>query len=454
MALVESFSGIRGIYGKELTDSIAVRYAYAFSQLLGKNKTVVIGRDTRPSGEQIRKELIEGLQCQIIDVGVALTPAVQNAVRTYKADGGIIITASHNEPEYNGFKFLDTDGAVLRPKQIEQVIKNYHKVKDLNEEDFLTRHLFKEEKPVKEVKKVNAIGDYKKFLGFGNLKVKNKIIIDPNGGAGIHAKEILGDRAVYVNMKEGAFKRIVEPNQESLQYLTKEIKKHKAAFAAGFDCDADRVEVILEDGTLVSGNHLLALIVDHMLSESENPKKETVVVNDATSYLVKEIAEKHHAQWQEVEVGEINVVDAMMLAQSSIGGEGSNGGVIIAPSKCRDGIQTLLFLLKILEKKNTSLKEVVEKLPQYYYLKEKVKLKKSFKEKKDQIKEYYLNKGFIAHETGDETGGLKAVKDHAWIWFRQSKTEDKVLRIITDSPDEALAKELMEEGKKLVKSSV
>ncbi|MCK5140508.1 MAG: hypothetical protein KAQ85_11750, partial [Thermodesulfovibrionia bacterium] len=314
MALVESFSGIRGIYGKGITDDIGVRYAYAFSSFLREKKKiikVVIGRDTRVSGENLRLALIEGMDCDIIDAGVNSTPAIENAVREYKADGGIIITASHNEPEYNGFKFLGSDGAVLRPNEMAIIIEKFHSVKDMDEAEFL-ENLYKDNK-MEHVKRVekrenDALDRYKKFvLGFLDKKdkalIKNsgvKIVIDANGGAGVISKEIfdeLGIDVVYLNMNKGIFKRKIEPNEGSLRYLVKVIKENKAEFAAGFDCDADRVEIILENGKLVSGNDILALIVDEILSGVKDASKETVVVNDATSYIVKEIVSKHKGKW-------------------------------------------------------------------------------------------------------------------------------------------------------------
>ena len=126
MPLVESFSGIRGIYDDSLNEQVALRYTYSFILLLNsryKNKDlrIVIGTDTRPSKDILKNAVIEALDCDIIDIGIATTPMTEFAVRHFKADGGIIITASHNEPYWNGFKFLDKDGAVLRPKDMEKL---------------------------------------------------------------------------------------------------------------------------------------------------------------------------------------------------------------------------------------------------------------------------------------------------------------------------------------------
>lgn len=447
MVLVESFSGVRGIYNQDLDNKIAARYALAYLKLLNKkNPIIVIGRDTRPSSEQIANSQIRALGCQIIDVGIASTPLIENAVRVSNADGGIIITASHNEPEFNGFKFLEKDGAILSPDKMEQVIKNFHNIKNSTQSE--PSIILKKQK--------HALNEYKKFLKnivkIDNLENNLKILIDPNGGAGVVSKEIFEEykiNGVYINMVKGEFKRLVEPNQNSLSYLKDKINDLKCDFALGFDCDADRVEILLKDGSLVSGNDILALIADEILSSS-NKKEKNVVVNDATSYIVKEITEKNNAFWNEVEVGEVNVVNKMSELNALIGGEGSNGGVIIPDSKCRDGIMTLLILLKIIKKKRKTLEDLIKELPKYYYLKYKTKIKEDFASLKDSIKKYYLDNGFEILETGDKTGGLKAIKNNSWVWFRQSKTENNVLRIISDSRSEEEAKELLEEAKKLI----
>ncbi len=447
MALVESFSGIRGMYGVELTKEIIVKYANAYYLLLKKkteNPKVVIGMDSRPSGEEVFNYLIEGLGCEVINVGVLPTPIIENAVREFNCDGGIIITASHNEPEYNGFKFLDKDGAILRPSDVDFIIEDSKNNRNI---------IVNKNKII--CKRQEAIDSYKnlirKIVGYDKIKSNIKILVDPNGGSGIISKEIFDEFGInsdYINMEEGNFKRLVEPNEASLKYLQEKIIQNNCEFAVGFDCDADRVEILLNNGELVSGNQILALIADEIFSESTH---ESIVVNDATSYLVKEIAEKYNSSFIEVEVGEINVVDEMIKLNSPIGGEGSNGGVIIPPSRCRDGILTVLILLKSIAKKNMSLNEIITELPKYYYLKEKFKINENFTFIKDRIKKYYSDNGFEILQTGDETGGLKAIKNNSWIWFRQSKTEDKVLRIIADSKDENISLRLMEEAKTILK---
>ena len=459
MALVLSFSGIRGIYGKDLTDSLAVKYAYAFCSFLKRktkksNVTIVIGIDTRPSGIKLSDSIMGLLDCDFIDVGIAPTPAVEFAVRHFNADGGIIITASHNEPYWNGFKFLGSSGAVLNEKEMGEVInssksiKNFHKIQD--------RKILE--------KNTETIREYADFIleivGVENLKrireSKQRVVIDPNGGTGAIAKKILeqiGVDVVGVNMEYGSFNRTIEPTEDSMVYLKSIIDENKADFAAGFDCDADRVEILLENGRLLSGNYILALVVYDVLSAIKNPKKQFVVVNDATSSIVRDVARKLGANVKEVEVGEINVVEEMHRLKAAVGGEGSSGGAIIPPSKCRDGILNLLTILSVIAKKQKPLDRIIEELPKYYTLKEKMEFEPSKHNSiKNRIKRHYAEKGLMLKEAGGIKGGLKAIiSENSFVWFRASKTEGNVFRIISDSNKKDEAEKLMEEAVEVFK---
>jgi len=450
--LIESFSGIRGVYNSELTPEIVKKYAYAYLEsFLKKNSDglikIAIGRDSRKSGDEIFNLFCEVLDCEILNLGIASTPVVENAVRKFGCDGGVIITASHNEPEYNGFKFLGKNGAVLNPEEVRRVIEKFNEIRD-NDLSFEINNQFVEDYHY------SALGSYIGFMReiLGDVNLNGiKILVDPNGGAGVFSKIIFdefGVEAVYVNMNAGEFNRIVEPNLNSLNYLCDKVVNENVDFAVGFDCDADRVEILLDNGQLVSGNEILAITVDDILSKGF---KSPVVVNDATSYLIKEVVDKYNNDFVEVEVGETNVVNKMCDIGSIVGGEGSNGGVIIGDSKCRDGVLGTLYLLKILKEKNKKLNDLIGELPKYYYFKEKIELDRDFDLVRFNLIKYYSDKGFEVMETGGKNGGLKFVdKGGSWVWFRQSKTESGVLRIVVDSKDESFAKELIREGKELL----
>jgi len=465
--LVQSFSGIRGIYNKELNEDIARRYAYVFNNFLkksNKNPLIVIGNDPRQSSEPLKKAMFDVFD-NIIDIGIATTPMIELAVREYKADGGIIITASHNEPEYNGFKFLDKDGALLRPDDINKVIDDFNNLKELEETDFLNNFLYKEEKTVHKIDKRHdeLIDRYYNFLikiikkeNIELIKNSNfKIILDPNGGSAIIAKDILekiGIEVIGINMEYGKFIRQIEPNNESLSYLKNVIKKEKV-IAAGFDCDGDRIEILTENKEMISGQYVLALVVDEILSSIKNPEKQIIVTNDVTSNLVKEISEKYNAKIKETEVGEINVVDEMLKNNSAVGGEGSSSGGIISPSRCRDGILTLIMILKMMEKRKKTLSEIIKDYPIYFSIRKNIKYNPEEHDKiKRALKEHYSKK-YKIQETGDITGGLKVlIDDKSFLWFRASKTESNVFRIIADSNEKEKCNKLLEDGIKIFNS--
>lgn len=439
--LVQSFSGIRGIYGEDLTEGVVRRYVHVFRDFLKKKlekePLIVVSTDTRHSRENIRKAALMSLP-SVIDVGIMPIAVVELAVREYKADGGIYVTASHNPPEYNGLKFLDSDGAVLRPNDIKTIIDEFKKLDNVEDE----------EKEDIEDKSKDIIVKYSTFLKkiIGEVKNNINIIVDVNGGSGITLKDIIDqlkiDNIKIINDEIGEFKREIEPNENSLRYLKEIIEKENAEFAAGFDCDADRVEILLKDGSIVDGNSILALIADDILSK----KKGTVVTNDATSNVVKNIVEKYDCEVKEVEVGEINVVDEMIKSESPIGGEGSNGGVIIPPSRCRDGILSLLYLLKIINESDKPLNQLISELPKYYSIQKKVKINGSMdiKSLKDKIKEHYST--YEIKETGDDSGGLKIIiNNDSFVWFRASKTEPNLLRVIADSKSKTESKKLLDD---------
>ena len=459
MSLMESFSGIRGIYNKDFTESVAIRYAHAYYSFLREktnknNPIIVIGMDTRPSGIKLSDAVMSILDCNFIDVGIAPTPAIEFAVRYFNADGGIVITASHNEPYWNGFKFLKNDSSILNEKDMSLVInnfkigsfKNFHKIRD--------RKILE--------KNSETIKNYSEFIlnivGKENIEkiieTEHKIVLDPNGGTAVIAKKILeqiGVKVIGINTTYGEFNRKIEPTEDSLIYLKNIIDDNKADFAAGFDCDADRVEILLSNGQLLSGNYILALIVDEILTNSKDPKNQYVVVNDATSSVVRDVVNMHGTKFREVEVGEINIVLEMERLKAIIGGEGSSGGVIIPPSKCRDGILTLLMLLSIVTDKQKKLEEIVEELPKYYTLMKKIEFNKSKHNSiKNYIKDYYLKKGFEIKETGGIKGGLKIITSkNSFVWFRASKTEANIFRVISDSDNKKEAEKSMEEAIKI-----
>jgi len=456
MRLIESISGIRGIYNNTLNQDVARRYAYIYNEFLlkrCKKPTVVIGRDTRDSGEAIHKA-VTGVFYKVIDLGIATTPMTELAVREYNADGGIIITASHNEPEWNGMKFLDNDGAVLKHKDMTEIICNYNSLRNgFVPDDSNTEIVYMHEDII--LRYVNFVSG---IIGKDNLKtIKNsgiKFIIDPNGGAGILSGNVLkglGIKFKAVNEQAGVFKRMIEPNEDSLAYLRGMLKRYGCELAFGFDCDADRVGFVHSNG-IVSGHYLLALIVDDLLSDSKSPEQEVVVVNDATSGIVQLVAERHNSRLVETDVGESNVVESMKKYNSIVGGEGSSSGVIFRGSKCRDGILTMLAVLKILAQKKSKIMDILRQYPTFTTLQRTVTINTNSVPKiKARLSSYYRRLGYEV-KIGES---IKAITDNgSFVWFRVSKTENNKMRIVSDSEYKEIAVQLMSEALDILNSSI
>lgn len=441
--MIESFSGVRGIYGKDIDADIVSRYAEAFCTHMKKQikrpLKLIVARDTRPSAPEVSRSMIDVFSeyADVIDLGISPTPAAEFAVRNYEADGGVIVTASHNEPEFIGWKFLRSDGAVLSPSDMRGVIGAFHASSfDVAKRKGVVTKGFIDEFYVDYV--LARLGDLSKIR-----KSKTRVLVDPNGGAGIDiSKKMLNKlkaRYEMINDEHGVFSRKVEPDAESLSYLAE--KMGDADFAVGFDCDADRAEFILPGSRMISGQHLLALIVDEVLKERKGP----VVVNDCTSNMVHEIAKKHGCEVIETEAGEINVVDKMLELGSPVGGEGSSSGAIVSPSRCRDGLMSLAFMLKILANADNKLPSLLDSLPSYYTLRENIETNADYQKIKNDVRESYSN----TVEQGDDNGSIKAILDGSFLWFRPSRTEPGILRVMADSPNMDKAKSLLEEGKKL-----
>jgi len=454
--LVESFSGIRGVYNKDFGLDTVRKYAFVFCEMLKEENDkvkVVVGADTRPSSDEIKKEFIRVFTyngVDVVDVGINPVQAIENAARVYSANGGVVVSASHNPPEQNGFKLLDETGAVLEPERIKEIIRRVHETEIVG-------------KVTGDFRKVlnmhdDCVEQYLKFVfdivGKDNTNLikefKTRILFDPNGGAACAVIpkliERLGLDAEVINKRPGVFSRAIEPDENSLGGLMMVVKRENFHFAIAFDCDADRGEFVL-DGKIMSGHYALALVVDDFLSGMKNPEKQIIVVNDATSGVVREVASRHGAMVKEVEVGEINIVKEMERNNSLVGGEGSSNGVIYSPSKCRDSILTLVLILKIMAKKNKRLKDLINQMPRYFTVAAKVVCSpEKHKEIRKRLKDVFARERYQIQETGTD-GGLKVYfSEKAWLWFRASKTEAGVYRVIADSPYEEESKRLLREG--------
>ncbi len=454
--LVESLSGIRGIYGSGLDETLARKYAEVFAIFLkdknrGKKIRVVVGGDTRPSTKKLSKIFIRVFlenRFTVLNAGAASIPMTEFAVRSYGADGGVMITASHNEPEYNGWKLIGAEGAILKSSDIARVIQEtkrnqpcIKKTKRSGKEKKIRRDLV--ERYIQDVFRIVGEESARKIRA-----AKFRIVGDPNGGPANDVLkklfEKLGAQFIGMGMKRGVFKRKIEPNFETLKPLIEKVDENHADFGFGFDLDVDRVELVvptrstyaMREGNMISGNQVLALGVDSVLG-SKKKREQKVVVNIATSHLVHSIARKYKASVLEVDVGETNVVEKMKKSGSPVGGEGSSSGVIEGSVKCREGILSIVLILSLLAREGRSIDDVLLSYPRFYEKRKYLKCSVSeAREKKNPLKERFRKGGYRVQCSPGKDSGIKVLFDkNSWLFFRASKTEPGIYRIIANGDD-------------------
>jgi phosphomannomutase len=433
--LMMSVSGIRGIVGKSITPDLVLAVGRAFARFASKG-TVIVGRDSRPSGEAISRSLTAALNmsgADVIDLGIVPTPTVQLMVEKLGAAGGIIVSASHNPIEWNAFKLVNGDGLFFTPKQADRF---FSMMKEegayaswdgmgwtVEDSDAGEKHI----DAVLEMVNVSAI-----------KKKKYKVVLDSVNGAGSKITqtllEKLGCRVVPINCDEnGIFTRGAEPLPEHLGDLREAVVKEKADIGFAQDPDADRLAIVDNSGEPLGEEYTVTLVSDHILSTTSGP----VVVNLSTTKAVEDIAEKHNVPFARSQVGEINVVNLMKKKKAVIGGEG-NGGVIHPGIHLgRDSLVGIAFILDMMASRKKSIGELKGEMPLYFMKKGKIELKGRASVEEiaaSVVKEWHSEK--IDTRDGiridfTDSSPYKA----SWIHLRPSNTEP-VYRIICEAPTE------------------
>ena len=441
MALIRSISGIRGTIGGKPGETLSpvdvVKFTAAFGSILKQahhditNTKIIIGRDGRISGEMIRDLVattLVSLGIDVIDLGLSTTPTVELAVKMEKADGGIIITASHNPKEWNALKLLNGEGEFISEKMGEQVLDKAAK------EDFVFATVEKLGTVIREEsylqKHIDAIVNYPlvnpRSIGKGNFK----IIVDAvNSTGAIFVPALL--RALGVNdiillNKEvnGRFAHNPEPLPEHLSELSKEVVKHSADLGIAVDPDVDRLCFVCEDGSMFGEEYTLVAIADYILGK----KKGNTVSNMSSTKALKEITLKHGGEYFPSAVGEVNVVNKMKEVDAVIGGEG-NGGIIVPDFHYgRDALIGIGLFLSHLAAHKKGIKSLRSIYPDYFISKNKIELENGFDVKTifEKIKKKYKN-----HPVNTEDG-LKIEFDTDWVHLRTSNTEP-IIRIYAES---------------------
>lgn len=438
-----SYSGVRGIYGSALTEAVAYRFGMVFAALMqeqGASSPLLLARDTRATGPRLQTALRAAVGHQlgrIIDLGVMGTPTVQFAMRPFQAGAAVVVTASHNTGEWNGFKFfLGPDNTVLDGAQTRRLFDLYSdrvepsptllpRTWDLPEttaegDRAIDLHL-EEVKAMIDVDRVRARGFH--------------VAVDAGGGAGSRSlHRLLDDLGCRVETVHSV--RDSEPSPENIGELARAVKACGCDLGLAQDLDADRLALVSDHGKPIGEDYTLALAVWHLLRKhgGENP---VVVKNLSTTRLVDDLVERYGGELVETPVGEINLSRALARARAqgrvAFGGEG-NGGVII-PSILlgRDSLVAAALVLDLMVVEGKPFSELVAELPRYHLLKVKVPLGGG-----NSVGPYLdaLAQRFPEAEVSRQDGLRLRFPDRSWLAVRASNTEP-VLRVVAESPDAA-----------------
>ena len=403
---------------------------------------IVVGRDARISGEMVN-DIIEGtlLGCgaDVINVGLCTTPGTEMAVITHKADGGIIITASHNSKQWNAMKLLNEKGEFLNDKEGKQVLAL------AEQEDFLFpdvdtigKVILREDFNPTHIDQVLAL----KLVDVEKVKARKfKVVVDAVnsiGGVVIPALlEKLGCEVVKLNCEpNGHFAHNPEPLPQNLTEISEVIVKEGADLGVVVDPDVDRLALVNEDGTMFGEEYTLVAVADYILSQT----KGNTCSNLSSSRALSDVTVAHGGEYSASAVGEVNVVTKMKETGAVIGGEG-NGGVIYPELHYgRDALVGVALFLTFLAEQGCSMTELRKKYPAYYASKNKIELTPAI----DVDKLLLTMKERYAHERVNDIDGVKIDFAEHWVHLRKSNTEP-IVRIYTEAKSQELADEVAEQ---------
>ncbi|MFT3980134.1 MAG: phosphoglucosamine mutase [Ferruginibacter sp.] len=447
MSLIKSISGIRGTIGGATNDNLTpvdiVKFTAAYGTWLlqGSKKTVarkvVVGRDGRISGTMVKSLVIatlNGLGIDVIDADLSTTPTVEMAVIFAKADGGIILTASHNPKEWNALKLLNNKGEFISGDEGKLILElaekeafDFAPVDKLGttiaDNSLLDKHIESILQHPLVDKAAIAAADF-------------TIVVDAVNSTGATAVpallKALGVENIVVLNEEvtGKFAHNPEPLPENLTQLSQAVVKQEASLGIAVDPDVDRLCFVCEDGSMFGEEYTLVAVADYVLSK----KKGNTVSNLSSTQALKDITEKHGGKYFASAVGEVNVVNLMKEQKAVIGGEG-NGGIIVPELHYgRDAMIGIALFLSHLAHSGKSIKKLRNTYPDYFISKNKISLEKDIDVRGifDKIKAKYPNNPAI------ETDGLKIHFDNDWVHLRSSNTEP-IIRIYAESNFETTA---------------
>src|SRR5699024_10421888 len=440
MALMISVSGIRGIFGTDLTPENLTRFTAAFGSW-AQNGTIIVGRDTRVTGqicEDIVSATLQSVGCDVGKVGVASTPTVAMAVLKHQADGAIIISASHNPAEWNALKLLNGKSEFLNAEEGEEVIQiseeqsyQYKKYDQIGSVETDTEALDYHIQKILELPYIN-----RELIASQDFS----IAVDPvngTGGVAIGAMlEALGVAEIYMINEEpnGLFAHNPEPLPEHLQDLCELVKEHDCDLGIVTDPDADRLALVTNKGNPFGEEYTQAAAFDFIFDKKEGD----CATNLSSSRVSEDVAQKYGRRCHRSAVGEINVVNKMKEVDAAIGGEGNGGGINPDLHYGRDSLVGVAMVLQLLAERGLTADEYRNNLPDYEMRKDKMPLA-------DIDGDAILAKTESLYQDydPDTIDGVKIDFEDGWVHLRKSNTEP-IIRVYSEGITAQKAKELAE----------
>ena len=429
-----SVTGYRAIWGQDLDEQIAFNYARAYAKFCKAHgaKKILVARDARKQGPVILSSVRKAFQAEGIEVdyaGILPTPTLLLLIKKLDYDGGVMITASHNPPEYNGEKFVVGGGRLTNDEETEEIREYFE---NLTEEDkkIEGETLPEPEKDNSEFRKIH-VDEVLKNVDVELIKRKGfKVALDPiNSGGSLITQDLLKDlgcEAHVINGEmDGNFAHRPEPVPENLEETAKFVKE--AGVDIGFvqDPDADRLLVIDENGEIIGEEKTLALCIKNVLAKEAGD----IVVNLSTSSMSEEIAESFGRKTYRTKIGEANVVKKILEINAPIGGEGSSGAIYPRVNVARDSLVGIALVLELLAKEGKKISEISEELPKYVMKKENIHFNGDLSALIETLKEVFED------AKSSELDGIRFDwADKSWVNIRASNTEP-IVRIFGESKD-------------------
>jgi len=449
MTLIKSISGFRGTIGGKigegLTPNDIVGFSSAFASFIyrdskKKHIKIVVGRDARLSGEMVESlvnNTLVAMGVEVINLGFSTTPTVEMAVKNLDADGGIILTASHNPKQWNALKLLNGKGEFISAAEGEALLKAIEEsdvvYKEIDNLGSITQDDTQIKKHIDEILKLDLVNVA--AIEKANFRVAFDAV---NSTGGIIIPELLKSLGVkkivpLFDEPTGIFPHNPEPLPENLSAISEEVVKQKADVGFVVDPDVDRLAIVSENGVMFGEEYTLVAVADYVLSK----KKGNTVSNLSSTRALRDVSDKHGVKYNASAVGEVNVVDEMKATNAIIGGEG-NGGVILPELHYgRDSLVGIALFLSLLAERKDKVSNIRSSYPDYFISKNRINLEP------DMDIDAILN-GIAEKYKKEDVSTIDGVKidfEEGWVHLRKSNTE-AIIRVYSESNSMATAENL------------